>query len=237
MNESHFQAALVEKGLNVTDKQMKQFHLYYATLIEWNKKMNLTAITEKEEVYEKHFYDSISSGFAYDFSTVNHICDVGAGAGFPSIPLKICYPHLQVTIVDSLKKRTTFLQHVVQTLALDEVSIYHDRAETFAQQTNFRETFDLVTARAVARLSVLSELCLPLVRKGGMFLVMKGPNLDDELADGKRALSLLGGELVERMTIHLPIEKSKRTILLIKKIKKTPKRYPRKPGTPNRTPL
>lgn len=169
MNVELFQSSLKEKGVQLSDKQLSQFERYYELLVEWNEKMNLTAITEKEEVYLKHFYDSVTAGFHFDFNQNITVCDVGAGAGFPAIPLKIVYPEIQLTVVDSLNKRIGFLQHVVDELGLEHVSLHHDRAETFAQRPEFRQKFDLVMARAVARLSVLSELCLPLVKIGGTF--------------------------------------------------------------------
>ncbi|RBW69143.1 16S rRNA (guanine(527)-N(7))-methyltransferase RsmG [Bacillus taeanensis] len=237
MNEQQFQDQLLEKGISLSQEQCEQFSLYFKILVEWNEKMNLTAITEKEEVYEKHFFDSVTASFTYDFSNVQTVCDVGAGAGFPSIPLKICFPHLHVTIVDSLKKRIGFLQYLVDKLNLENVNLYHDRAETFGQKPEIRESYDLVTARAVARLSVLSELCLPLVKTGGTFIAMKGPQLNEELKEAEKALRILGGTFQLLEKTELPIEKSERNIVIIKKEKRTPKKYPRKPGTPNKQPL
>lgn len=228
---------LAEKGIALSETQMQQFEDYYETLVEWNEKMNLTAITEKSDVYLKHFYDSISASFYFDFSKPLSVCDVGAGAGFPSIPLKIVFPHLHITIVDSLNKRITFLEHLANKLGLSNVRFVHDRAETFGVKAEFREKFDLVTARAVARMSVLSELCLPLAKVGGHFVAMKAANAVEELADGKKAIAILGGKLEEQFSFVLPIEESERSILVIKKEKSTPKKYPRKPGTPNKQPI
>src|SRR5699024_10617547 len=161
---------------------MRQFERYLELLQEWNEKINLTAITEKEEAYLKHFYDSLSAGLYVDFSKgVHSLCDVGSGAGFPSIPLKIIYPELEITIVDSLKKRIGFLETLVEELGLEGVHLYHDRAETFGQNKQFRASFDFVTARAVARMSVLSELCLPLLKKNGTFIAMKASHAPEEL--------------------------------------------------------
>lgn len=237
MNIEQFQLYLKEKGIELTPKQLQQFETYYETLVEWNEKMNLTAITEREEVYVKHFYDSISAAFAFDFSEPLHICDVGAGAGFPSIPLKICFPHLNITIVDSLQKRITFLNHLAAKLELDGVSFYHDRAETFAKRDGMREGFDIVMARAVARLSVLSELCLPLVKVGGAFIAMKASAAEEEIEAGEYAIQVLGGSLREVMNFQLPLDNGERNILIIDKKRKTPKKYPRKPGTPNKLPI
>jgi 16S rRNA (guanine527-N7)-methyltransferase len=232
-----FEESLKEKGINLTSQQLDQFEMYYETLVEWNEKMNLTAITDKEEVYLKHFYDSITAAFFFDLSKPIHLCDVGAGAGFPSIPLKIAFPHLEITIVDSLNKRITFLNHLANVLKLEKVHFIHDRAETFGVNPQYRETFDVVSARAVARLSVLSELCLPLVKVGGHFIAMKAANAKEELEMGKKAIALLGGKVEEMFVFTLPIENSERNIIVIKKEKQTPKKYPRKPGTPNKMPI
>jgi len=236
MDTRQFQTMLEEKGIVLSPRQLDQFELYYHTLIEWNEKMNLTAITDKHEVYLKHFFDSISPAFYYDFTQITSICDVGAGAGFPSIPLKICFPHLKLSIVDSLQKRITFLNHLAAQLELQDVAFYHDRAETFGRKET-RESFDVVIARAVARMAVLSELCLPLVRVNGTFIAMKASAAQEELDQGKTAIKVLGGEIncIERFT--LPIEQSERTIIFIDKKRKTPQKYPRKPGTPNKLPI
>lgn len=237
MDLTTFIRRLDDNGITLTDKQIKQFEIYFKTLVEWNQKMNLTAITEQEEVYMKHFFDSITAAFYYSFPDEATVCDIGAGAGFPSIPLKICFPTLKITIVDSLKKRITFLNHLAEQLELTDVSFYHDRAELFGKNEAFREKYDVVTARAVARMSVLTELCLPLCKVNGTFIAMKGPNMEEELSDSKRAVSILGGEVTEMHTFQLPEDNGERNIALIQKVKKTPKKYPRKPGVPNKTPL
>lgn len=237
MNAQQFQHMLQEKGIPLSSEQMQQFERYYELLVEWNEKMNLTAIVEKEEVYLKHFFDSITAAFYHDFSKPLSLCDVGAGAGFPSIPLKICFPDLKVTIVDSLQKRITFLNQLATDLSLESVAFYHDRAETFGRREDIRESFDIVTARAVARLSVLSELCLPLVKVGGAFIAMKGAAAQGELESGKHAVQVLGGEVKQISTFQLPMEESERNILYIEKKRKTPKKYPRKPGMPNKVPI
>lgn len=237
MDTEQFVQLLAAKGISLSPEQIQAYETYYSTLVEWNEKMNLTAITEKNEVYLKHFYDSISAAFHYDFSKPLKICDVGAGAGFPSIPLKIAFPNLHVTIVDSLNKRIGFLTHLAEVLKLDHVQFIHDRAETFGQNKAHRETYDVVTARAVARLSVLSELCLPLVKVGGTFVAMKGSSAEEELHAGKKAVTVMGGKLKHSHTFTLPEEESERNILIIEKEKPTPKKYPRKPGTPNKSPI
>ena len=210
MSKDQFISLLEEQGVSLSTKQQEQFQLYYKLLVEWNEKMNLTAITEEDDVYLKHFYDSITASFYYDFKAGKRLVDVGAGAGFPSIPLKIIYPDVHVSIVDSLKKRIGFLDHLASELKLEGVSFYHDRAETFGQNPDHREKYDIVTARAVARLSVLSELCLPLAKVKGDFIAMKGAGTVDEVADAKKAISVLGGKLVSDHSFTLPIEESER---------------------------
>ncbi|MHA6260979.1 16S rRNA (guanine(527)-N(7))-methyltransferase RsmG [Sporosarcina sp. CAU 1771] len=237
MNEEQFYQALKEHGIELSTTQLSQFNIYYEQLVEWNDKMNLTAITEKSAVYLKHFYDSISAAFHIDFSKNQTLCDVGAGAGFPSIPLKICFPNLEVTIVDSLNKRIGFLDHLANELKLEDVHFVHARAEDFGQNPKYREKFDMVTARAVARLSVLSELCIPLVKKDGIFISMKGAAGEDELSDAKKALSILGATLTNEYSFKLPEENSERNIFVFSKFKNTSKKYPRKPGVPNKSPI
>ena len=198
--------------------------------------MNLTAITELQEVYLKHFYDSITLAFSDTFEPQGKLCDVGSGAGFPSIPLKIIFPDLEITIVDSLNKRITFLSTLVEALELKGVSLYHDRAETFGQNKEYRESFDFVTARAVARLNVLTELCVPLVKRDGYFFALKAAKSDEELVEAKPAIALLGGKLIQAEDVSLP-NGDTRHIITIQKKKETPKKYPRKPGLPNKQPL
>lgn len=237
MNPEQFVAALHVLGIELNDWQRKQFTIYFETLVEWNEKVNLTALTTQEDVYLKHFYDSISAAFYFDFDKDLQLCDVGAGAGFPSIPLKICFPQLNVTIVDSLQKRISFLNHLAERLELNDVNFYHDRAESFGKNIKFRGTFDIVTARAVARMSVLSELCLPLTKRNGVFIAMKGAQADEELIKAKQAISLLGGQVDQTYTFTLPQEESERSIVIIKKTSGTPNKYPRKAGTPNKSPI
>ncbi|KXG08630.1 16S rRNA (guanine(527)-N(7))-methyltransferase RsmG [Anoxybacillus rupiensis] len=237
MDTKQFQSLLEEKGISLSPRQLEQFQIYYELLIEWNEKMNLTAITDQSGVYLKHFFDSISPAFYYDFSKPMSLCDVGAGAGFPSIPLKICFPHLKLSIVDSLQKRITFLHALASALELEDVAFYHDRAETFARREGIREAFDVVMARAVARMSVLSELCLPLVKVNGTFIAMKAAAAQEELEQGKTAIKVLGGEVAATHSFTLPIEESERTIIFIHKKRKTTKQYPRKPGIPNKLPI
>lgn len=223
-------------GIELSDKQQQQFQTYYRMLVEWNEKMNLTSITEEHEVYLKHFYDSIATSFYTDLTKELTICDVGAGAGFPSIPLKIIFPNLKVTIVDSLNKRIHFLNQLAEALELDNVSFVHDRAETYGKG-DYRASYDIVTARAVARLSVLSELCLPLVKKGGHFIALKSSKGEEELEEARFGIGVLGGKVLDTISYELPEDAGERQMIIIDKRSQTPKKYPRKPGTPNKSPL
>ncbi len=216
-----------ELGIELSERQLEQLESFYEILVEKNKVMNLTGITEKNMVYLKHFYDSLTLVKAHDLKQPLKICDVGGGAGFPSIPLKIVFPNLDITIVDSLGKRITFLNEVIAELELTKIRALHQRAEEHAK--DYRESYDLVTARAVARLSVLSELCIPLVKKDGYFTPLKA-DLNDELINAEGAIKELGGKLEEKIEFLLPIENSNRTILKIRKIKKTELKYPRSFG-------
>ena len=238
MNPEEFKAALAQKGIDLTDLQMQQFEDYYQLLVSWNEKINLTAITDRDEVYLKHFYDSLTLAFALktDF-TGKKLVDVGSGAGFPSIPLKIAFPQLEVSIVDSLNKRIKFIDTVTEELGLAGVFAYHDRAEDFGQNKAFRGQFDLATARAVARLSVLSEYCLPLVKKGGLFVAMKAAKADEEIAAAKKAIATLGGKFSQDLSLELPDQAGERHLLVIEKRKETPNKYPRKAGLPNKKPI
>lgn len=236
MTETEFINQLKEHGIELSTEQIGQFKTYFEMLVEWNQKINLTAVTEMKEVYLKHFYDSITPLLYADIEEGASLCDVGAGAGFPSIPMKIVRPDLKVTIVDSLNKRITFLNELTTVLGLDKIHLVHDRAETFGQYGQ-RHMFDVVTARAVAQLNVLAELCLPLVRTGGQFIVMKGKKAMEEIEEAEFALDLLGGDIKKINSLTLPEEESERYIIVIDKVRKTPKKYPRKPGTPNKSPL
>ncbi|AVK61268.1 16S rRNA (guanine(527)-N(7))-methyltransferase RsmG [Lactobacillus sp. CBA3605] len=240
MNPEEFKQALASHDIRLSDQQMAQFAMYFKLLIETNRQFNLTTITAQPEVYLKHFYDSITPAFYVTALREQPltICDVGAGAGFPSLPLKIVFPQLQVTIVDSLNKRINFLQQLISALGLSDVQAFHDRAETFAgKKSGHREQYDLVTARAVARLSVLSELCLPLVKVGGQMVALKAANARTETAEGAYAIQQLGGQLVRDEALTLPQTGDLRHIIIVDKKRPTPKRYPRKPGTPAKQPL
>lgn len=211
-------------GINLSLDMELKLDNYYKKLIEVNNYMNLTAITEKEDVYIKHFYDSLTLNLALKDLNNIKLCDVGAGAGFPSIPLSIVRDDIDVTIIDSLNKRINFLNDLIKYININNVRAVHSRAEDFAKEK--RESFDVVTARAVARLNVLSELCLPLVKVGGLFVAMKSDN-NEEIEEGKTAIKVLGGEIINIINLELPNEMGKRSIVVIKKVKPTDKKYPR----------
>lgn len=239
MDIQEFIKALADKGIEMSDQQLSQFQTYYQLLVEWNQKINLTAITEEKEVYLKHFYDSLMPLWLTKdlFQGQQSLCDVGAGAGFPSIPLKIMQPQLHITILDSLNKRINFLNLLVEALNLSQVQAIHGRAEDIGQMSEYRQQFDLVTGRAVAELNVLSELCLPLAKKGGYFLALKGQKAEMELEKAQGAIKTLGAKFECAVSDFLPIEESERHILVIRKTLETPKKYPRKPGKPAKQPL
>lgn len=239
MTPEEFKQGLAKKGFALSDQQMQQFKDYFELLVEYNQNVNLTNITERNDVYLKHFYDSISPAFyVSELKEAKSLVDVGAGAGFPSIPLKIVNPDLQVTIVDSLNKRIIFLQKLVSQLGLTGVNLVHARAEEFGgRRSKDRESFDLATARALARLSVMSELCLPLVKIGGKLIAMKAAKAPEELTDATKAIHVLGGKVTEDFSFKLPENDEERHIIVIEKERKTPIKYPRKAGTPNKEPI
>ena len=238
MNPETFIAQCAAHGLVLNDQQIAQFERYYQLLVEWNEKMNLTAITQCEEVYLKHFYDCLMVLWNMPLEEYAlQLCDVGAGAGFPSIPLKIAHPELQVTIVDSLQKRLTFIEHLAEELGLEGVSCVHGRAEDVGQNPAYRGQFDIVTARAVASLNVLAEYCLPLVKIGGQFLALKAQKSDQELEEARAAIRILGAKLIKVTEDQLPVEAADRRYILIQKTKETPNKYPRKAGKPAKNPI
>lgn len=211
-------------GIAITQEELNKFEIYYENLICTNKVMNLTAITNKEEVYRKHFLDSLEIKRVLP-TTSYTLCDVGSGAGFPSVPLAIVDANAKVTIIDALNKRIGFLKDLIQKLHLPHVEAIHARAEDFVKQN--REVFDIVTARAVARLSVLAELCLPLTKVGGVFIAMKGSSGNEELKEAKKAIDLLGARVKDTITFFLPDEQEERQLIVLEKYKETPKKYPR----------
>ena len=232
-----FESKLNELGINLTDKQKQQFDKFYELLVEWNKVMNLTGITEYEEVNEKHFVDSLSIVKAIDMESLQSIIDVGTGAGFPGIPLKIAFPHLKVVLLDSLNKRINFLNEVISELELTDIKTIHGRAEDYAKQTEYREKFDLCVSRAVANLSTLSEYCLPYVSVNGLFIPYKSGEIDEELENSKKAVKVLGGKIENVVKFQLPGTEIGRSFVKVRKITNTNKKYPRKAGLPAKEPL
>lgn len=240
MTVEEFIQALGQVGIQLSDQQIQQFQIYFEELVEWNQKVNLTAITEQNEVYLKHFYDCLLPLWELPFSTYDlKICDVGAGAGFPSIPLKIVHPEIQLTIIDSLNKRINFIDHLSKELGLYQVEVVHGRAEDLGQNPKYREQFDIVTARAVAQLNVLSEYCLPFLIKQGQFLVLKGNHQQtaEELEEAKKAIAVLGAKVDQVKNCQLPNNQGERTLILMTKCLDTPNKYPRKAGKPAKQPI
>ena len=223
-------------NFELSDKQINQLDTFYEMLIEKNKVMNLTAITEFDEVLVKHFADSLSICTIIP-DDVKSVCDLGTGAGFPGIPMAIAYPDLQFTLIDSLNKRIKFLQEVVDALGLTNVTLVHARAEEAGRNKLYREQYDLVVSRAVANISTLSEYCLPLVKVGGYFISFKSGDIEDEIKQSGKAISKLGGKLQKPVLFNLPDTNISRSFLVIDKEKSTPKAYPRKAGTPSKEPL
>ncbi len=232
-----------EFGIELTDYQLEQFDKYYKLLIEWNEVMNLTAITEFDDVCKLHFVDSISACKFFDFSEKEYsLIDIGTGAGFPGIPLKIVFPNLNIVLFDSLNKRLKFLNTVIDELDLNKegsISTLHGRAEDFAtkKENSLRESFDIVVSRAVANMSTLSEYCLPYVKVGGKFIAYKSEKASDELSTSKGAIHLLGGKLISANEFMLPGTDISRTICIVDKVEPTSKKYPRKAGVPSKQPL
>ena len=224
-------------GIELDDVQIAQFIKYHEILVEWNSFMNLTGITEYEEVVQKHFIDSLALCKSININDFSNLIDVGTGAGFPGIPLKIAFPNLKVTLLDSLQKRIKFLNEVVMQLGLKDVETIHGRAEDFAKPSMKRESYDLCVSRAVANLSSLSEYCLPYVKVGGYFIPYKSGKVDDELNDSKKAVFILGGKIEEEVKFMLPNSDISRSLIKIKKISGTPKKYPRKSGLATKEPI
>lgn len=222
-------------GIELTEIQVKQFYNYMNLLIEWNKKINLTAIIEPEEIILKHFVDSLTISKYIPLGT--RLIDVGTGAGFPGIPLKIVRQDIDITLLDSLQKRINFLNIVIDELKLEKIIAIHSRVEDFGKNKEYREKYDISTSRAVANLSTLSEYLLPLVKVGGKIISMKGSLIEDELENSKNAIKILGGQLEKVDEFELPDTDIKRNVVLISKIKDTPNKYPRKAGEPSKKPL
>ena len=233
--EQTFKEKLVKKCPEITEKMGQQFEEYMKLLLEWNEKINLTAIIEEDDIILKHFADSLT--ISKYIKEGKSVVDVGTGAGFPGIPLKIAREDVNVTLVDSLNKRLLFLQDVIEKLGLQKVETLHFRAEEFGQNKKYRESFDIATSRAVANLSTLVEYLLPLVKVGGICICMKGSEVKEELEESKKAIQILGGEIEEIEEFTLPESDIKRNIVIIRKKSSTPKKYPRKPGTPAKEPI
>ncbi|MGN0152856.1 MAG: 16S rRNA (guanine(527)-N(7))-methyltransferase RsmG [Lachnospiraceae bacterium] len=228
-------------NIELSDKQIEQFQIYYELFVETNKVMNLTAITELDEVITKHFLDSLALAQVYpeicDDSKNITVLDLGTGAGFPGIPLKIAFPHLQITLMDSLNKRIKFLQSVIDELGLCGIEAVHGRAEEAARNKSYRENFDLCVSRAVANLSTLSEYCIPFVKVGGEFISYKAADIEEEVNNAKKAIQVLGGKLTSVKKLTLPNSDIERSFVMIQKEKTTPKSYPRKAGTASKEPI
>lgn len=228
---------LSELEITLSERQILQFLQYYELLKEWNQKVNLTAITEYSEVIKKHFVDSLTLIRAYDVSQQISVIDVGTGGGFPGLALKIAFPWMKITLLDSLRKRVDFLDYVIADLHLEEIETIHGRAEDYAKKMDYRENFDLAVSRAVAKLSILSEYCLPFVRLGGCFVSYKSEKVSEEIQSAKRALSILGGHMEKQIDFMLPNSDIYRNLVVIGKKNSTPGKYPRKAGMPGKEPL
>lgn len=224
-------------GITLSDRQIEQFLIYYEYLTEKNRVMNLTGITEFSEVMVKHFLDSLTVVKVSDLNVTEKILDLGTGAGFPGIPLKIAFPNPEFLLLDSLNKRIRFLQELIEKCRLEKISAIHGRAEELAKNKDYRENFDLCVSRAVANLSSLSEYCLPYVKVGGNFVSYKSGNIDIELKEAERAVKLLGGVVEKVEKFQLPGSEIDRSLIVIHKVRETPGKYPRKSGTPSKEPL
>ena len=224
-------------GITLSDTQIEQFMIYYEYLIEKNKVMNLTGITEFEDVMIKHFVDSLAVVKAVDMSRINTLLDLGTGAGFPGIPLKIAFPHVEMVLLDSLNKRINFLKELIEKCRLEKITAIHGRAEEYAKQKEYRESFDLCVSRAVANLSSLSEYCIPYVKLNGQFISYKSGNIDIEIKEAENAVKILGGRNENIIKFTLPKSDIERSFVIIEKVKETPAKYPRKAGLPTKDPL
>lgn len=239
-NLQQFYKDLDELHITLLDSQVEKFLIYYEMLIEKNRVVNLTAITDFDEVFKKHFIDSLSLVKACDLNhndTEISMIDIGTGAGFPGIPLKIAFPNLKITLMDSLNKRVDFLNDVIDTLELNQINAIHGRAEDYAKPEHLREKYDLCVSRAVANLSVLAEYCLPYVKVGGKFISYKSEKVTEEINDAEYAIGILGGKIEEQIAFKLPDSDIYRNLVIIEKVSETPLKYPRKAGTANKKPL
>lgn len=235
--EDKFEKGLCELGISLSTKQREQFDKYYELLVEWNKVMNLTGITEYDEVNLKHFIDSLSVVRVVDMKSVKRVIDVGTGAGFPGIPLKIAFPDTEILLLDSLNKRVKFLNEVITTLGLENITAIHGRAEDIAKNKSYREQFDLCVSRAVANLSTLCEYSLPFLWISGSFVSYKGEYSENEIKQAEKAVDILGGKISKIDRFKLPGTDMGRSLIKIDKVKKTPGKYPRKAGLPAKEPI
>lgn len=235
--KNKFLEQLESLNIQLNEKQMEQFYRYYELLVKWNKVMNLTGITDYEEVNEKHFIDSLSISKVVDLLNINTVIDIGTGAGFPGIPLKIAFPHLKIILLDSLQKRINFLNNIIVEMSLCNIMTLHGRAEDYARNSEYREQFDLCVSRAVANLSVLSEYCIPYVKVGGIFISYKSGNIYNELKQSEESVKVLGGIIENVDKFNLPQSEIERSLITIRKKKNTVKKYPRKAGMPSKNPI
>lgn len=230
-------SGMKQLNISITEKQITQFQKYFEMLIEKNKVMNLTSITEESEVIVKHFLDSILVSSVFNLNKTNTLVDVGTGAGFPGIPLKIMFPHLKVTLLDSLNKRLKFLDEVISELELEEIYTVHGRAEDCGRNIQYREQYDLCVSRAVANLSTLSEYCIPFVKVGGNFVSYKSSMSEQEISSSEKAINILGGKIKNTSKVQLPCSDMERVFVIIEKQKNTGKKFPRKAGVPSKEPI
>lgn len=237
MTNSVFINSLKELGLVLSNDALQKYEIYKDMLVEWNKKFNITTITEEDEIYIKHFCDSLSLVNTKLFDDKKRVIDIGTGGGFPGLVLKIYNEELDMTLMDSLNKRIVFLNEVIKELKLSNVKAIHARAEELGVSNEHREKYDIAVSRAVASLNTLSEYCLPFVKVGGYFIAMKGPDVKEEVEESKNAIKLLGGELERIEDIKLPFLDITHTLIIIKKVKQTPNKYPRQQGKPKKNPL
>lgn len=236
-NKELLRKGLEDLGITATDKILSDFSIYREILVEWNQKMNLTGIEDEKQVYIKHFLDSVSAVKNDYIKDGISIIDVGTGAGFPGLPLRICLENIELTLLDSLNKRINFLEEVSENLELDNIEFIHGRAEDFGKLEEYREQYDVATARAVAGLPILMEFCVPFVKVGGYFICLKGPNANLELEESKSAMEVLGIELIEKIDIELPETDLDHNILVFEKVRSTPVKYPRKAGKASKNPI
>jgi 16S rRNA (guanine527-N7)-methyltransferase len=225
------------ESLDFDEDKYGKFIKYKELIKEWNEKINLTAITEDSEIIKKHFIDSIKVFKFKELKNAKKVIDIGTGGGFPGIPMKIINPGSKIVLLDSLNKRINFLNEVIKELKLNDIETIHGRAEDYANQSKYREKFDVAISRAVANLTVLSEFCLPYVKVGGYFVAMKGPAIEEEMKDAKNAIKILGGEIEEILKVDIEGSDLNHNLVIIRKLKETPKKYPRKAGMVTKSPL